>query len=116
MRESHAKCAKCVRLGRSALEHSNPALRQEQRKVSHPILRLHRTTFSSAFVATSMSHCMGSSLPSDSVDADMDQALIPLPYLHLKVHTEAMVLHYLAADDVGGRFSGCTKRVLVATF
>ena len=36
-----------------------------------------------------------------------------LPYLHLKVHT---VLWYLAADDVGGRFSGCMKRVLVATF
>ena len=35
---------------------------------------------------------------------------LPLPYLHLEVNTE-----YLAADDVGGRFSGCTKRVLVAT-
>ena len=46
------------------VEHSNPALRQEQRRVSHPILQLHRTTFSSAFGATSMSHCMGTSLPS----------------------------------------------------
>ena len=48
-----------------------------------------------------------------SVDSDVDQALITLPYLHLKVHTE---LWNLAADDVGGRFYGCTKRVLVATF
>ena len=43
---------------------------------SHLTVR-HRTTFSSAFGATSMSHC--SLLPSsqDSVDADVDQALIP---------------------------------------
>ena len=27
------------------VEHSNPALGQEQRRVSHPILQLHRTTF-----------------------------------------------------------------------
>ena len=46
------------------VEHSNPALGQEQRRVSHPILQLHRTTFSSAFGATSMSHCMGTRLPS----------------------------------------------------
>ena len=32
--------------------------------VSHPILQLHRTSFSSAFEATSVSHCTGSSLPS----------------------------------------------------
>ena len=46
------------------VEQPNPTLRQEQRRVSHPILQLHRTTFSSAFEATSMSHCTGSSLPS----------------------------------------------------
>ena len=46
------------------VEHPNSALEQEQRRVSHPILQLHRTTFSSAFGATSMSHCMGTSLPS----------------------------------------------------
>ena len=39
------------------VEHSNDALRQEQRRVSHPILQLHRTT-------TSTSHCMGTSSPS----------------------------------------------------
>ena len=46
------------------VKHSNPALGQEQRRVSHPILQLYRTTFSSAFGATSMSHCMGTRLPS----------------------------------------------------
>ena len=64
------------------VEQSNSALRQEQLRVSHPILQLHRTTFSSAFGATSMSHCSRSSLPytafsQDSVDADVDQTLIP---------------------------------------
>ena len=46
------------------VEHSNPTLRQDDRRVSHPILQLHRITFSSGFGATSMSHCMGTSLPS----------------------------------------------------
>ena len=46
------------------VKHSNDALRPEQRRVSHPILQLHRTTFSSAFGATSMAHCMGTSSPS----------------------------------------------------
>ena len=46
------------------VEHSNPALGQEQRRASHPILQLHRTTFRSAFGATSMSHCMDTSLSS----------------------------------------------------
>ena len=43
------------------VEQSNPALRQEQRRVSHPILQLHRTTFSNAFGTTSMFYCTGSS-------------------------------------------------------
>ena len=58
------------------------------------ILALHRTTFSSAFGATSMSHCMDTSLPSSlllssqyPVDADVDQALIPPSYLHLNQGT-----------------------------
>ena len=33
------------------VEHSNPALRQEQRRVSHPILQLHRTTNLSLYVS-----------------------------------------------------------------
>ena len=33
------------------VEQSNPALRQKQRIVSHPILQLHRTTFSTALGA-----------------------------------------------------------------
>ena len=44
-----------------SVEQSNPALRQEQGRVSHPILQLHRTTFSNAFGATSMLYCAGSS-------------------------------------------------------
>ena len=44
-----------------SMEQSNPALRQEQRRVSHPILQLHRTTFSNAFGTTSMLYCTGSS-------------------------------------------------------
>ena len=59
------------------VEQSNPALRQELHRVSHPIVLLHRTTFSSAFGATSMSHCTGSSLPSTTVE----QALIPVSTL-----------------------------------
>ena len=38
------------------------------------------------------------------VDAYLNQALIPLPYLHLEVNTDVMVRGI--ADDVGGRFSG----------
>ena len=44
------------------VEQFNPALRQEQHRMSHPIFQLHRTTFSNAFGATSMSHCAGTSL------------------------------------------------------
>ena len=42
-----------------SVEQSNHALRQEQHRVSHPILRLHRTTFSNAFGTTSMLYCTG---------------------------------------------------------
>ena len=93
------------------VEHSNPALRQEQRRVSHPILPLQRTTFSSAFGATSMSHCMDTSLPSTTFQPRSCDS----PF-HICTWRYTWRLWYLAADDVGGRFSGCTKRVLVATF
>ena len=71
------------------VEQFNPALLQEQRRVSHPILQLclHRTTFSSPFGATPMSHCTGSSLPSTVfqpiilVNPDVEQALIPFSIL-----------------------------------
>ena len=77
------------------VEQSNHALRQEQRILSHPILQLHRTTFSSAFGATSMSLCAGSRLTSTAFQprfcgCSLDS--LPLPYLNLKVNTEAMVL------------------------
>ena len=62
------------------VEQSNPALRQEQRRVSLPILQFHRTIFSSAFVETSLSRAAVYPLllsSQDFVDADVDQALIP---------------------------------------
>ena len=93
------------------LEQSNPALRQEQRRVSHPISQLHRTTFSSAFGATSMSHCTDSSLPSKAFQSRLCGCSCG-PSLDSSFHTW---LWYLTADDVGGRFSGCKKHVLVAT-
>ena len=101
------------------LEHSNPALRQEQRRVSHPILQLHRTTFSSSFAATSISHCMGTTLPYTAFQPRLCGCRcgpsLGSP-LHICTCRYTRRLWYLAADDVGGRFSGCTKRVLVATF
>ena len=42
-----------------SVDQSNHALRQEQRRVSLPILRLHRTTFSNTFGTTSMLYCTG---------------------------------------------------------
>ncbi len=73
---------------------------QEQRRVSHPILLLHRTIFGSAFGATSMSHCTGRAvvypLPRSSqyyLWIQMwNKPWFPFPYLHLKVNTEAMIL------------------------
>ena len=98
------------------VEHSNDALRQEQRRVSHPILQLHRTTFSSAFGATSMSHCMGTSLPSTAFQPRFCGCRcgpsLDSPF-HIFTWRYTRRLWYLAADDIGGRFSGCTKRVLV---
>ena len=82
------------------VEQSNPALLQKQRRVSHPILQLHRTTFSSAFGATSMSHCRDRTvvyplLLSSKYHLWMqmwNKPWFPVPYLHLKVNAEAMVL------------------------
>ena len=46
---SHTYLAQMPRHPPQPLEQFNPALLQEKRRVSHPILQLHRTTFSSAF-------------------------------------------------------------------
>ena len=68
------------------VEQSNPALRQEHRIVSHPILQLHRTTFSNAFGTTSM---LSFFIARQQL---WTKPWSSLPYLHLKVNTEAMVL------------------------
>ena len=96
-----------------------PALRQEQRRVSHPILQLHRTTYSNAFGATSISHYMGTSLPFSVFHPKFCGCRcgpsLDSPF-HICTWRYTRRLWYLAADDVGGRFSGCTNRVLVANF
>ena len=74
--------------------------------------------FQSAFGATSMSHCMDTSLPSTDFQPRLcgwrcGLTLIPF---HICTWRYTWRLWYLAADDVGGRFSGCRKRVLVDTF
>ena len=82
------------------LEQSNPALLQEQRRVSHPIVQQHRTTSSSAFWATSMSHCRDRTVVYPLLLSSQNylwmqmwnKPWFPFPYLHLKVNTEAMVL------------------------
>ena len=82
------------------VEQSNPVLLQKQRRVSHPILQLHRTTFSSAFWATSMSHYRARTvvyplLLSSQYNLWMqmwNKPWFPFPYLHLKVNVEAMVV------------------------
>ena len=100
------------------LEHSNPALRQEQRRVAHPILQLYRTSFIRACGATSMSHCMGTSLPSTAFQPRLCGCRcgpsLGSPF-HMCTRRYTRRLLYSAADDAGGRFSGCTKHVLVAT-
>ena len=75
-------------------------LLQEQRRVSHPTLQLHRTTFSSAFWATSMSHCRDRTVVYPLLLSSQyylwmqmwNKPWFPFPYLHLKLNTEAMVL------------------------
>ena len=96
------------------VEQSNPALGQEQRRVSHPILQLHRTSFSSVFGATSMSHCMGTSLPSTAFQPRFCGCRcgvsLDSPF-HIYTWRYTRRLWYLPADDVGGRLTGWTKRV-----
>ena len=98
---------------------NTPTLRQEQRRVSHPILALHRTTFSSAFGATSMSHCMDTSLPSTAFQplscGCRCGPSLDSPFIFAPESRYTRRLWYSVADDVGGRFSGCTQPVL-ATF
>ena len=73
------------------VDQSNPTLRSKQRRVSHPILQLYRTTFSSAFGATSMTYCTGSSLPGSTAfqprfcGCRCGPSLDTLPYLHLEL-------------------------------
>ena len=101
------------------VEHSNPAFRQEQHRVSHPILQLYRTTFSSAFGATSVSNYRGISLPSTAFQSRLCGCRCgPSFYspFHICTWRYTRRLWYLATDGVGGRFSGCTKRVLGAIF
>ncbi len=82
------------------VEQSNPVLLQKQRRVSHPILQLHRTNFSSAFWATSMSHCRDRTVVyplqlSSQYHLWMqmwNKPWFPFPYLHQKVNAEAMVV------------------------
>ena len=87
------------------VEQSNPVLLQKQRRVSHPILQLHRTNFSSAFWATSMSHCRDRTIVyplqlSSQYHLWMkmwNKPWFPFPYLHQKVNAEAMVVLLLLA-------------------
>ena len=75
--------------------------------------------FSSAFGATSKSHCKGTTLPSTAFQPIFCGCRcgpnLDSPF-QIWIWRYTRRLLYLAADDVGGRFSVCTKRVLVATF
>ena len=96
------------------VEQSNPALRQEQRRVSHPILQ-YIALLSAALLEQHPCHIARAAVyplllsSQDSVDADVDQALI-------SPSTFAPVGKHGGMDDVGGRFSSCTTRLPVATF